>query len=64
MLSIPYIILRFFRLEKCLGFSLIMLAQSEQHFNGTDLCHSRGAFQKYLKGNLQIFRLYSYEELY
>ena len=39
MLSIRYILLSFFRLEKCLEFSFTMLAQSGQHFNGTDLRH-------------------------
>ena len=61
MLSIRYILLSFFRLEKCSGFSFIMLVQSRQHFNETDLRHwpvflfSRGAFQVNLKGDLQIF---------
>ena len=61
MLSIRYILLSFFRLEKCLEFSFTMLMQSEQHFNETDLRHwpvflfCRGAFQVNLKGDLKIF---------
>ena len=62
MLSIRYILLSFFRLEKCLEFSFTMLAQSGQHFNGTSLRHwpvllfSRGAFQINVKVDLRIFR--------
>ena len=39
MLSVRYILLSSFRLEKCLEFSFTMLVQSGQHFNGIDLRH-------------------------
>ena len=37
MLSIPYILLSFFRREKCLEFGFTLLAQSEEPFNRTGL---------------------------